>query len=217
MSMRIARLVALAAALAVCAAWAMAQSSHSDEWTVSPTETGPYAGTRTTDGAFFQKRCFYERIPCAWIVHAPSLTCANEAEFTFALVADGQRADIRATCDVEAGPAYLFILKDAAAVERALDGATQLQVLIPAGNGEYFRLDFSLDGMPAALSRLAGAMGEVDGSSNVDGSAKCRLLWNQYAACKRQVEEALKKCAVWAGPGPCPYLGPVCLAPNCSP
>lgn len=41
----------------------------------------------------------------------------------------------------------------------------------------------------------------------------CSQAWNQYNACKRQVETALKRCTVT--PGHCTNLGPTCIAPSC--
>lgn len=92
--------------------------------------------------------------------------------------------------------------------------------LVAASQGNFQGTLMLIQELQNALSPACAA---AQAKANTPGQPdNCQAIENNYRACKQKSEDALKKCAVWPGPGPCPNRGPLCTLPSsynpsCSP
>lgn len=189
-----------------------AQDKTFSDWIFGQRGTVVFAKTSIDSNTEFVRSCSDNT--CAWILLA-NVSCTQGTYSVFINSSAGNALTTMA-CGQTTTPSYQFT--DSDLINRLINQANQISVAIPLADGQIKVILFSLRGAPEALGQLQGR----GGSGSIPPPPQCNQLVAAFWSCKSQAEEALKKCAVWHGPGPCRDLGPVCILPSrynsrCSP
>jgi len=200
--------------LVLCSHSARAQDIKFGDWIVSQKNNVLFAKTANDTNDEFAKTCSDNS--CNWFLYA-NVPCAPKGG-TYNVLINSSKGSAQTTMICLGMTPTAYVFADSGLIDRVIDQATQISVAIPLGNGLIRVSRFSLRGATEALSQLPS--GQPSGQSH--GPAQCEQLSTTYFSCKSEAESALKKCAVWHGPGRCPYSVPVCVLPStidprCSP
>lgn len=199
--------IAAVVALVLHAGLACAQQRQFNDWTVGLSSSGPFAATAGTGGTLILYQVPGPRY--LWILEQTTLTCQDQSTLRVHISTDADAADTEVRCLRDGRPQFLFT--DGALVSRMLQHASRVRIDIPT-NGAPYSVQFSLNGMPDALSflqTLAPAPAQPPASNGGIRSFQCQQLWNDYHRC----QDDFKMCTVRThGTGPCP----ACFTPNCT-
>ena len=175
-----------------------AQDRQFGDWSV--TGNGTIAKTVNDSHEEFVRACGGGT--CTWAMNV-AVSCTEGGDYNVLVNSDTGNANTTVTC-FQTSPRPVYSFKDSNLISGLLEQATQVSVAVPLGNGLIRVSRFSLRGMREAVAQLGGNQAPPN----------CAQLSANYNTCKAEAEGVLKKCAVWHGPGKCPYTVPLCKLPS---
>jgi hypothetical protein len=201
---------------------AVAQTeSHFDDWgTLQIPPDALFAAVSDQFQRQFGKVCYTQQHVCNWfVINVPD--CKADAQVTVKLSSDKATVKTQATCSMKSNPPSLTF-QNPAIVEQVLRNANTLTVAWPTTSRQGVTTQFSLRGMAAALAHIEPVLPPPSQVPQQPPPPDCGLLQSQYFGCKRQYEDAYKRCMVSPRPGNCTSGIPQCFLPSqydrrCSP
>jgi hypothetical protein len=188
---------------------AFAQQRQFNDWTVSVSNSGPYAATAEQHGALILYQVPGPRY--LWMLEQTGLTCRDQSTLRVRITTDAASETTDVLC--LQGQNAQFLFKDFALLTQMLQHASRVRIDLPVENGAPYSAQFSLRGMPDAVSylrALATPPTQAPGpGGGISGTFQCQQDWASYHQC----QEDFKRCTVRThGTGPCP----LCTIPNCT-